>query len=361
MRRWGYLPNSIELRRRALDPPPRVLVFPPLGLGDFVVSLAALRPLSEYHPGSRFHFAAPDGMRPLFEAALGNRAEIARPDEKAAFPLALVLRDEDVTAGPYARLFSACGSSVGSLNGERLKALVSDGVLTKKLRKPRHEALRYSRLLLPFGIAPSARLADCIQYCRLDRPGKRASYPDRYVVLHPFSNGHAREWPVRSFVELGRQLAELGYTVMFTGSKEEGDRLAVAWPAPERFARVQDMTGRLGLAGLIDLLSGADLVVAASTGPLHIAAALGVRTLGLYPARKGVNPERWLPIGTHACALQVGRCEQRRCGGDACACMSALTAEAVTDLLSAWLGSGADLPSDARMPKGFKLTSAISA
>jgi ADP-heptose:LPS heptosyltransferase len=46
----------------------------------------------------------------------------------------------------------------------------------------------------------------------------------------------------------------------------------------------------LELAGL---LSRAELVVASSTGPGHLAAALGVPTLGLFPLNRPLSKARW--------------------------------------------------------------------
>ena len=40
----------------------------------------------------------------------------------------------------------------------------------------------------------------------------------------------------------------------------------------------------------------ADLFIAGSTGPLHIAGALNVPTIGFYPSRLSAQPQRWRPI-----------------------------------------------------------------
>jgi ADP-heptose:LPS heptosyltransferase len=60
------------------------------------------------------------------------------------------------------------------------------------------------------------------------------------------------------------------------------------------------MMGKLSLPELISFLNKAHFVVAASTGPLHIASALGRNTVGLYSPRKPIWPRRWAPIGKHA-------------------------------------------------------------
>jgi ADP-heptose:LPS heptosyltransferase len=48
------------------------------------------------------------------------------------------------------------------------------------------------------------------------------------------------------------------------------------------------------------VLAAADGVVAASTGPLHLAALAGTRALGLFSPQRPIHPGRWAPIGPHA-------------------------------------------------------------
>jgi ADP-heptose:LPS heptosyltransferase len=66
---------------------------------------------------------------------------------------------------------------------------------------------------------------------------------------------------------------------------------------------VIDLTGKFTLAELIAFLTKADGLVAASTGPLHIAAAVGIHTLGLYPDKRPIHAGRWAPIGPKAFTL----------------------------------------------------------
>ncbi|GAL22034.1 ADP-heptose-lipooligosaccharide heptosyltransferase II [Vibrio maritimus] len=53
--------------------------------------------------------------------------------------------------------------------------------------------------------------------------------------------------------------------------------------------------------GLVDFscsLACANLFIAGSTGPLHIAAALDVPTVGFFPAKRSATPLRWKPLNT---------------------------------------------------------------
>ncbi|MBV8400732.1 MAG: glycosyltransferase family 9 protein [Acetobacteraceae bacterium] len=60
---------------------------------------------------------------------------------------------------------------------------------------------------------------------------------------------------------------------------------------------IESMAGRLGLAKTTALLAGSRLVVAVSTGILHLAAALDVPVVALYGP---TNPDRWGPLSKKA-------------------------------------------------------------
>jgi ADP-heptose:LPS heptosyltransferase len=157
-----------------------------------------------------------------------------------------------------------------------------------------------------------------------------------YVVLHPFSMGHGREWPLAHWLELARMLTHSGQAVVLTGSTVERERLASAWPPAQRPQGVFDTAGRLDVAQLMRLLCGATAVVASGTGPLHLAAALGTPTLGLFPPNKGVGVDRWAALGRAAASVQAfQRCPRlRTCKNLSCSCMAALKPVVVASALA---------------------------
>jgi ADP-heptose:LPS heptosyltransferase len=74
-------------------------------------------------------------------------------------------------------------------------------------------------------------------------------------------------------------------------------------------------------------------MVAASTGPLHIAAALNKYAIGLFVPLRPMHPGRWEPIGDHAKAI-TGRTSCEGCpGSNDCACMQSIEVESVVRIL----------------------------
>jgi heptosyltransferase III len=156
-----------------------------------------------------------------------------------------------------------------------------------------------------------------------------------WVILHPKSKGSAREWGLENFSKLVGLLPEDKFKILITGTKEEGSLMADFLENHRN--RVTDMTGKLTLAELISLIASADALVAASTGPLHLAAALGKRAIGLFAPMRPIFPQRWAPVGKNATYLVLDKtCNDCRKSKD-CACIRSITPEAVlSGLLSGW-------------------------
>lgn len=181
--------------------------------------------------------------------------------------------------------------------------------------------------LAPFGaIRPRAPLPDAL------RPfvgGRRFT-----LVVHPRSGGSAAEWPLAHWSALVRALPRDRFRVLVTGSAAEGAALA-PW-LREQPGHVHDVTGRTDVASLIALLAAADGVVAASTGPLHLAAAAGARTLGLFSPRRPIHPGRWAPIGARAEVLVADLAPERIASAAAVGDVATIPVEAVVRRVERW-------------------------
>ncbi|WP_207424480.1 glycosyltransferase family 9 protein [Desertivirga brevis] len=123
------------------------------------------------------------------------------------------------------------------------------------------------------------------------------------LVIHPKSSGSAKEWSLEHYAELIKSLDPTRYRIFISGSEKEKDILGHWIQSLED--RVINLTGRFSLAQLLSFISKADGLVAASTGPVHLAAAAGIHALGLYPNSSSINAQRWRPIGVKATYIQA--------------------------------------------------------
>lgn len=127
------------------------------------------------------------------------------------------------------------------------------------------------------------------------------------LILHPKSHGSGKEWPLGRYMELVGLLPEEKFSIFISGSEKE-KQLLKDW-IPTLNKTVNDITGLMTLEELIGFIKKSDGLVACSTGPLHLAAASGIYTLGLYPSVKPLDPGRWGPVGKKAEYLESGDSE----------------------------------------------------
>jgi ADP-heptose:LPS heptosyltransferase len=161
----------------------------------------------------------------------------------------------------------------------------------------------------------------------LIKPGRSVTdhiKPGRYnVILHPKSKGSAREWGLENFSGLISLLPEEKFNILVTGTASEGEQIR-SW-LDKHSKRIADLTGKLTLGELIGLISCCDGMVAASTGPLHIASALGIRAIGLFAPMSPIFPQRWAPLGEKATFLVLDKkCNDCRKTMD-CRCIREIT------------------------------------
>ncbi len=173
---------------------------------------------------------------------------------------------------------------------------------------PYHEAQLNLKLLVPLGAEKHYSLEDIPGYYGLTKIKtlkksvcELVSPKHFNLILHPKSKGSAREWGIKNFAELVKILPVDRFKIFITGTKEEGDQAREG--LINKYPHVTDLTGKLSLDELIGFISIADGLVAASTGPLHIAAALGKQALGIYPPIRPMHPGRWAPLGSNASFL----------------------------------------------------------
>ncbi len=123
--------------------------------------------------------------------------------------------------------------------------------------------------------------------------------PNKFnVILHPKSKGSAREWGLDNFSQLVDLLSINNYTIFITGTKEEGILLKDFLHSKKD--KIIDLTGKMSLNQLISFIKQADGLIGASTGTLHIAAALSKIAIGLFAPMRPIFPQRWAPIGKNA-------------------------------------------------------------
>jgi heptosyltransferase-1 len=99
-----------------------------------------------------------------------------------------------------------------------------------------------------------------------------------YGVLIPNASRKEKHWPERNWVAVGRRMVELGWTPLVCWGRPDEQTLA------ERIAAgcEGDVPPFLKVGEMAAVLASAQQVVGLDTGLTHLAAALGLPTLGIY-------------------------------------------------------------------------------
>lgn len=154
-----------------------------------------------------------------------------------------------------------------------------------------------------------------------------AGVDNRFIVLHPGSGGSAECWPYEQFIELYKILEKQGLVLVVSGSEKEGE--LVNKLSGELQVNLNKITGNTDMRTLAAVLSLAEVVVANSTGPLHLAVAVGTQVVGLYPSKKAMSPVRWGPLGKKDRVMQPIGIECQ-CPPKQCSCMAMIKPETVS-------------------------------
>ncbi len=152
------------------------------------------------------------------------------------------------------------------------------------------------------------------------------------VIIHPGSGGSAADLPLAKFRKLIELLAqELKLNVILTGTKNENELCEKLIVTNKEI----NTAGEFELRELIALISISDILVANSTGPIHIAAALGKNVIGFYPKARECSPERWGPYTDKAFIFQP-ETDCKDCSCKECKeknCMETIDIRSVTEAI----------------------------
>jgi ADP-heptose:LPS heptosyltransferase len=203
-----------------------------------------------------------------------------------------------------------------------------------------HEAQLNLKLLQPFGIDTTYSLPHIASLFGFEKlqplPASFASLiqKEKYnLILHPKSQGSAREWPLENFLQLIETLDKNKFNIFISGTAREKERMQ--WLFDKAGDRITDITGKMSLPEFIAFINQCDGLVACSTGPIHIAAVLGKDALGIYPPMRPVHPGRWAPLGPNAQVfVQDKQCVECKDNKVPCSC--------IINIPAAWLKATLD-------------------
>jgi len=292
-----------------------ILIVPYMWIGDFVRCHTVVRLLRARFPASPVDVLTTALVAPLLDYMPGVRKGIVwdLPRRRLALSqhraLAVRLRQEGYgralvmprtwksalapfLAGIPERTGFAGELRFGLLNdirwGERALPRMVDRCAALALPKDASLPARYP---LPELIVPDQEVAAWRQ-----RIGLAAGRP--LAAFAPGAVGPSKRWPASHFAETARQLTAQGFSVIVLGGPGEAT-LAAEIGAGE--GHVRDLTGP-DLRNAILGLAAADVAVSNDSGLLHVAAALGTPSIGIFGP---TSPWHWAPLNPLAAVVET--------------------------------------------------------
>ena len=138
----------------------------------------------------------------------------------------------------------------------------------------------------------------------LPDPDPKTDLLDRPLIcVHTGVGSEMKQWPAASFAALIDLLvAEHGVRIVLIGIANETRVVNEVISHTTRPDALISLVGKVGLSNLPIVLKACRLFVGNDSGPKHLAASLGVPTLGIHSSN--VDPSEWGPSGRYALAIR---------------------------------------------------------
>ena len=313
----------------------RILVVRPDRIGDVVLSTPLVRALRKHFPDAHLAELVRPYTAPVLEGnPLLDEIIVDDPDGVHAGPAGFwrqvtALRrrrfDTALMLLPSARhAWMTFLAGIPNRWGSSRKAyhvLTRANVVTRSYTPLRHEAEYCLDLARAIGV-PDDGLDVEVFISDEERSAAAAMLGDGPLVgIHPGWGGSAPNWKVDRYVELAGNLlvSRSDVRIVLTGSPPEAHLAEHFAPLPAE--RVVDRIGKSNLRETMAAISNLAVLVSASTGTMHLAAALDVPTVSLFCPLDSCSPALWGPLGNAADVIlpDEGFC-QGRCPGDPHVC-----------------------------------------
>jgi len=264
----------------------RILFVTSNRLGDAVLSTGLLDHLLRTHPDARITIVCGAVAAGIFERMPGREQTIILEKQSRGrhwLPL-------------WAATVTTRWDLVVDIRGSALSWLVPTARRAVMRRRPGHKTAQLAAILgldpppLPVVWTAPSDQAKAAALLPAGRP---------IVALAPTANWAPKIWPAARFAELFHALPLIGAVPVIFAGPGETERAMVA-PLRAALPDAIDLSGRLTLPQIAACLSRSSLFVGNDSGLMHLAAAVGAPTLGLFGP---TNAAEYAPAGRRARAV----------------------------------------------------------
>lgn len=298
-----------------------ILIARPDRIGDVILTTPALKVLRENYPNAKISFLVRKEIAPLIRLCpevddvvlydpekrhkgFAGMLALIQQIRKRKIDLAFLIQNTwEVSLAVY---LAGVADRVGPLSKMDSYLFFNRGMRQKRSQVKMHEAEYNIQLLQHYGlkVPPVGSRAVEPQIVVANRSVKMAHVIlaplewKSFIVVHPGMRGSAKNWPKENYIKLTQELIQNGKNVFLSFGPGESELMNEFEGKIQKSPQVYFYGGKQArsLSVLAAIYQKASCVVAPSTGPLHIAVALKVPVVSIYPTIKVQSKKRWGPF-----------------------------------------------------------------
>jgi len=281
--------------------PRRIHLFRPQNqLGDLLLNVPAIRSIRERYPRARITLVVGrQNAAAVLHQAWADEVRVVEPGDLLGLVRAALPKAERPDLAIYFTTVSYSKSGAFLVRASRARDRIGfdparygkrdHAGLTRALPYP-ERTLHQSEVSGILASAVGAGPPPPPPYYVADR-AIMADTPRGAVYLHPGAGKVKNRWPAERFGATARELLQRGLDVQWIEGPQDGGCVLAA---TRSLGRTLPVVRNEPIARLAARFANASLYVGNDTGPLHLAAATGCPSVGLYGWS---DPAEWAPVG----------------------------------------------------------------
>jgi ADP-heptose:LPS heptosyltransferase len=300
-----------------MNPPRKILVIRNDKIGDFMLAWPSFALLKKQYPDTEITALVPEYTAPLarqcewIDEVLIDQRQDKFIDDIQSLTIKIKNNNYDVSISLFSEIRTAVAlwlAGVKTRIGPATK--LAQILLNKKLKQNRSRSLKpeheYNLDLVRYFIKLNNQEPVTLQhppYLNFDQTETERikttlhsehaiSLDTNLAIIHPGTGGSAINLPLKDYAELANCIAATKkvYFIITAGpgELENAKYLSTLLDTPHHIHYSKG-----NIVDFCKFVSIVDIFISGSTGPLHIAGALNIRTVAFYPSRKSATSLRW--------------------------------------------------------------------
>jgi ADP-heptose:LPS heptosyltransferase len=284
----------------------RILIIKLGALGDFVQALGPIKAIRNHHPKAHITLLTTEPFAQIAQRSgyiddlwIDDRPKIFQPMKwlslrarlnKGGFDRVYDLQNNDRTSF-YFTLFQKKPEWVG----------IAKGASHRNTSPLRTASSGFDGHVQTLGLAGIQKIdLDTLSWVEADHSFDDLKKPYVLLVAGSAANHPEKRWPAENYAALARYFIDQNIQPVLIGSKSEHDILkSIEESAPQTL----NLCEQTSLFDIVVLARESIGAIGNDTGPMHMIAPTGVKTLVLFSAK--TNPKRHSPKGKNVRFLQV--------------------------------------------------------